>query len=169
MTPRAEIRIATPSDARAALEYFAALQAEDLKTVYRVDTLPTLDEEIEFLRGFETCPNSAWFVLESGGQIVGNLGIRAETRVQTRHVGNLGMSVLAPFRARGFGTLLLESAINWAGSTNLRRIQLEVLENNPRALSLYERFGFAVEGRKPGGVLVDGNYLDLIQMSRAVP
>ena len=169
MTPQAEIRIATSEDAEAALKYFAALQAEELETVYRVEVLPTLDQEIEFLSGFEACPDSAWFALESGGAIVGNLGIRAESRPQTRHIGNLGMSILSPFRSIGLGTRLMEAALAWSSSTNLRRIQLEVLENNPRALSLYERFGFSTEGRRPGGVLVGDQYLDLIQMGRAVP
>ena len=166
--PAPEIRVVTRSDAEAALAYFEKLVKENLRTIYRIDSLPTLDEEIEYLRGFETDPDSAWFAAVSAeGQIIGNLEIAAETRPQTRHVGNLGMSVLAPYRAAGLGTRLLETAITWARSTDLRRLQLEVIENNPRAIRLYERFGFEVEGRKPGGIEVEGEYLDLIQMGRA--
>lgn len=168
MTPSAEIRIVTSEDAKSALEYFAKLQAENLSTIFRVDPLPTLEEEVAFLRSFEVRPNSNWFAAVSDGAIVGNLGIQADSRPQRSHVGDLGMSILSPFRSVGLGTRLWETALSWAKSTDLRRIQLDVLETNSGAIRLYKRFGFSVDGRRPGDVLVADDYIDMIQMSRAV-
>jgi RimJ/RimL family protein N-acetyltransferase len=162
------IRTATSADAKAALVYFSALQAENLSTIFRVDSLPTLEEEVAFLRRFEVDPNSNWFAAVSDDAIVGNLGLMAEARPQTRHVAALGMSVLAPFRSAGLGTSLLETALSWARSSDLRRIDIDVLQSNSGAIRLYERFGFSVHGRRPEAVLVDGEYIDLIEMSQSV-
>ena len=78
------------------------------------------------------------------------------------------MSILSPFRNVGLGTRLWETALSWAKSTDLRRIQLDVLETNSGAIRLYRNFGFCVDGRRPGDVLVADDYVDMIQMSRAV-
>jgi RimJ/RimL family protein N-acetyltransferase len=167
-TPVVEIRTATSQDAEAALTYFSTLQAENLTTIFQVDSLPTLEEEATFLRGFEIDANSNWFVAISDDAIVGNLGLKADPRPQRRHAAILGMSVLAPFRSAGLGTRLLQTALFWAESSALRRVELDVLESNSGAIRLYERFGFSIYGRKPEAVLVDGNYLDMIEMSRSV-
>jgi RimJ/RimL family protein N-acetyltransferase len=163
-----EIRIATSEDAEAALIYFAALQAENLTTIFKVDELPTLEEEVKFLRGFELDANSNWFAAVSGDSIVGNLGLKADPRSQRRHAGFLGMSVLAPFRSAGLGTRLLETALSWAESSALGRVELDVLETNSRAIRLYERFGFSIFGRRPEAVRVEGEYVDIIEMTRSV-
>ncbi len=167
MTSSAEIRIATSEDAESALEFFSRLQAENLSTIFRVDPLPTLEEEVAFLRNFEEGPNSNWFAAVSDGAIVGNLGIQADSRPQRNHIGALGMSILSPFRGAGLGTRLWETALSWAKSTGLRRIQLDVLGTNSSAIRLYTRFGFSIDGRRPGDVLVAGDYVDVIHMSRA--
>jgi RimJ/RimL family protein N-acetyltransferase len=169
VTPVLEIRTATSQDAEAALTYFSTLQAENLTTIFQVDSLPTLDEEATFLRGFETDENSSWFAAISEDAIVGNLGLKADPRSQRHHAAILGMSVLAPFRSAGLGTRLLQTALSWAESSALRRVELDVLESNSGAIRLYERFGFSIYGRKPEAVLVDGIYVDMIEMSRSVP
>jgi RimJ/RimL family protein N-acetyltransferase len=163
-----EIRTVSAKDAEAALTYCAALQAENLTMIFRVDSLPTLEEEGTFLRGFEIDANSNWFAAISSDAIVGNLGLKADPRSQRRHAAILGMSWLAPFRSAGLGTRLLQTALSWAESSALRRVELDVLESSSGAIRLYEQFGFSVYGRKPEAVLVDGKYLDMLEMSRAV-
>lgn len=48
---------------------------------------------------------------------------------------------------------------------NLVRVELGVLENNIRAISLYERVGFKFEGIKRSSVFKNGNLQNLIIMS----
>jgi GNAT superfamily N-acetyltransferase len=54
-------------------------------------------------------------------------------------------------RGKGVGGALLEAAIARARERGCRRIELDVNERNPAALALYERFGFAVSTKAPGG------------------
>ena len=66
-----EIKIATSEDAEAALDFIMSLQAEKLPTIFHVETPPTLEEEVRFLRNFETNPNSSWLAAMLDGAKAG--------------------------------------------------------------------------------------------------
>ena len=57
---------------------------------------------------------------------------------------------------------ILKHAFN---NLNLNRIELLVLENNKRAIHLYEKLGFFSEGIKREAVFKDGKYQNMIIMS----
>ena len=54
-------------------------------------------------------------------------------------------------RRRGVGAALLEGAVAAALARGARRVELDVNEHNPAALALYERAGFAISRKAPGG------------------
>jgi len=78
------------------------------------------------------------------GRIVGSLHVEAG-RFGT---GELGMSVLRPFRGRGVGSALLAAAIEKARADGLHKLSLEVFPHNEAAIALYRKFGFVEEGRR---------------------
>ena len=158
------IRIATETDVPTLIEYVTTLRAERLPTIFRYESVPTPEEEIEFLEAFSE-ENSAFFVAIDGSAIIGNLGVSSGWRPQTRHRAGLGMSVLAPYRNQGIGSRLLDTAIEWARHRPIRRLELEVLGNNPGARRLYERKGFTLEGCRRGAIEVDGDYVDELIMA----
>ena len=58
-------------------------------------------------------------------------------------------------RSCGIGTLLIHAAEQRIRARGLRRAELGVEENNPRARALYERLGYVAYGRKPEAWDVD--------------
>jgi len=60
------------------------------------------------------------------------------------------LAVLPAARRQGIGAALLESVLRWAAASGARRLTLEVRESNAAAVALYVRFGFQLEGRRPG-------------------
>lgn len=52
-------------------------------------------------------------------------------------------------RRRGLATRVLAAMLDEARARGLREITLEVRESNAAAIALYERFGFAVVGKRP--------------------
>ena len=52
-------------------------------------------------------------------------------------------------RRRGFGRALMEAVIAEARARDLFQIALEVRTSNQAAISLYERDGFVIAGRRP--------------------
>lgn len=53
-----------------------------------------------------------------------------------------GLCVDPDLRGLGVGSLLLESAAAWAREHGVSRVQLSVIDANPRAAALYRRHGF---------------------------
>lgn len=67
---------------------------------------------------------------------------------------------------RGIGSRATRAAIRYGFRwLNLNRIQLTVLETNPRAIAIYRKLGFAQEGVMRQAQWKDGRYLDVIMMS----
>ncbi|MET9505886.1 GNAT family N-acetyltransferase [Streptomyces sp. NPDC006622] len=59
------------------------------------------------------------------------------------------LAVLPALQGRGLGTLLVRAAEERVLHRGLRRAQLAVEEDNPRARALYERLGYVAYGRAP--------------------
>lgn len=76
------------------------------------------------------------------------------------HTGKLGIGVLAHERGAGIGERLLRAAIARARDQGFTRIELMVRVDNPRAIALYERVGFAHEGLLRHAFRVDDEYID---------
>jgi putative acetyltransferase len=84
-----------------------------------------------------------------------------------RHVGTVSLNVDEAFQGQGIGRRLLEALLELADDClNLTRVQLEVWADNARAIHLYERLGFELEGRRRRAVLRRGEYVDVLLMGR---
>lgn len=82
------------------------------------------------------------FVLEDGGEIVGCVGLHP---APADGVLALGMWILAPWRGRGGGRLLIDAALG-ARPADVHKIELEVFPENEAAIGLYRAAGFEQEG-----------------------
>ena len=79
------------------------------------------------------------------------------------------IGVLAHAAGRGIGTGLLRHAKDWATSRGLHRLELTVMAHNARAIRLYERMGFTVEGRRSECLIVNGQFIDELTMAILLP
>ncbi|HVC27562.1 MAG TPA: GNAT family N-acetyltransferase [Nitrososphaerales archaeon] len=107
-------------------------------------------------------------VVEGGGRkLVGSLTLaRYGDAEKTRHVRALGMLVVRGYRGRGIGTKLMGYALEWArAKKGVEKVSLGVFSNNKRAFSLYERFGFKVEGVRRKQCHIAGKHEDEIDMA----
>ena len=106
------------------------------------------------------------FVAEEDGKIVGWCdAIPGDASSGTAHVGRLGMGVLKDYRGKKLGRRLLEATIEKARRIGLEKLELSVYSSNSPAITLYEKQGFEMEGRKKRGRFVDGVYEDVLLMA----
>jgi ribosomal protein S18 acetylase RimI-like enzyme len=105
------------------------------------------------------------FVALVEGKIVGWCDITSLHRHAFVHAGSLGIGVLAPYRGQGIGVALIRAALNKAKAIGLTRIELTVRENNKRAIALYEKEGFLIEGLHRNAVRIDTKYENQISMA----
>src|SRR5262249_39530631 len=110
----------------------------------------TEDQERDWIREYTADPGKLFLVAEESRQIIGVLFLESGWRKKTVHVANLHMSVNRDWRNRGVGTVLLQSAIDWARSHSvIEKLGLAVFSSNSRAIRLYRKLGFVEEGRRP--------------------
>jgi len=91
--------------------------------------------------------------------------------IRPRHCdGALGIAVHSEFSGRGFASEAIALLENHAAVTRgLRKITLQVMQQNERAVQLYERLGFRRVGVLVQHYEYDGSYLDVLVMERMVP
>jgi len=165
------VREASASDARSFLAHMRRITSE---TPYMLqgeeDTLPTVGEQRELFRYMARSPNSAYFVAVRPHRpeelrICGSATLLGGRTARTMHACSLGMGVDREDWGRGVGGLLLDVALTWArGRPMLRRMGLQVYEDNVRALHLYRSRGFTDEGLLRDEARVDGNPVNLLGM-----
>ena len=101
------------------------------------------------------------------GEVVGNLGLSANSRPRRRHVGSLGMAVHDDWQGQGVGSALMAAAVELAERwLNLTRLELTVYADNVPAVKLYEKFGFVREGTHRHYAFRDGVFVDAYAMAR---
>jgi ribosomal protein S18 acetylase RimI-like enzyme len=81
-----------------------------------------------------------------GGGLAGWLAVEVLPFRRARRTGYLVLGVDAAAAGRGLGRSLLAAAEHEAAGRGLRRLELTVMTGNLRALGLYLRCGFQVEG-----------------------
>ncbi len=107
-----------------------------------------------------------YLVAEKDGHIVGHAFLEIFPLQSLRHVAQLNIGVHKGYQEQGIGTQLMEKLIEWAKqSGKVEKIELNVRASNTRAIALYKKLGFNVEGRLKNRVKVGIQYIDDILMA----
>jgi len=165
------VREATPKDAAALIAHLKALVAEPgINIPLAPDEVTlTLDQEKATLADVAASPRAIMLVAEVDRELVGELSLKSiSPRRAVQHVATLGMSVKQAWRGKGVGRELMTAALEWAPSAGIKRIELYVYARNAPAIALYEKFGFAVEGRRKAFIREGDTYLDDFVMGRVL-
>jgi ribosomal protein S18 acetylase RimI-like enzyme len=144
--------------------FHAALDAVCRERVYLAFLeAPPIEETRAFLRG-NMAKGAPQLVATCADRVVGWCDVNPSERPTMRHCGVLGIGLLGEYRERGLGKKLMLMTLEAAYTFGLTRVELSVRHDNARALGLYRKVGFEIEGQKRRAVLVDGVYHDLIVM-----
>ena len=129
---------------------------------------PPIDKVASFVR--ENVQNDhPQFVAIDGERVVGWCDAIPHWADALKHRAGLGMGVISDYRGQGIGKQLLRACLEKAMTKGIRRIDLVVRADNEIAIALYEKFGFAHEGRKSLGLCHKGIYYEAIQMGLVFP
>ncbi|TXC89246.1 GNAT family N-acetyltransferase [Metabacillus litoralis] len=127
-------------------------------------------DELEFvniIKNDTESISSLFLIAEVNGVIVGFSRCAGNKLKRTAHKVEFGVCVLKAYWGFSIGKNLLIESIHWADSSDIKKINLSVLETNAKALKLYEKYGFEVEGvLKKDKLLSDGQYYDTILMGK---
>ena len=111
--------------------------------------------------------NNLFLVAEVNDRIVGFSRCVGNQLKRSSHKVEFGVCVLKDYWGYGIGKKFLEESVLWADANDIKKINLNVLETNDKAIKLYQKNGFEVEGiLKNDKRLSDGNYYHTILMGR---
>lgn len=109
-----------------------------------------------------------YLVAEADGQLVGLLGAERGEYRRERHKADIFVGILQGYAGQGIGRRLFEAVEAWAREVGLHRLELTVMAHNARAIALYKKMGFEVEGVARHSLCVNGEWVDELDMGKLV-
>jgi L-phenylalanine/L-methionine N-acetyltransferase len=102
---------------------------------------------------------------ENGQRIIGSSSLKFSSQEPIRHKAELGISIHDDYQNMGIGTALLNHLINVASMKKLSKVWLHVSTSNSRAIHVYKKAGFTIEGKLCKESYVNGEYRDEYSMA----
>jgi RimJ/RimL family protein N-acetyltransferase len=161
------IRRPTEHDASDIISYSKLLFASTDQVLTTQDEYTiTVENEKIWINNFNGNEDSLVLIAELDQQITGLLFFMPNTKKKNSHTGEFGVSVHPGFQRQGIGRLLIEALLAWAKENpRIEKVYLNVFATNKHAINLYQRLGFAEEGRHVKAVKQSGGeYVDVLQM-----
>ncbi|MGD9692411.1 MAG: GNAT family N-acetyltransferase [Phycisphaerales bacterium] len=127
----------------------------DIPALHRIYSSDSVSPYVAFDRGDEAMFMGVvrrWqsagevIVAEERGEVIGAyvLQRRTDRLAHSAYIGSVG--VAPEHQGRGVGSAMMREAINRLRAEGRHRIELYVSADNPRAISMYGRLGFEIEG-----------------------
>lgn len=164
-----EIRTALVSDAQAFLDLWDALDTETEFMLFEPnERQATLESQSKRLAN---AAESSHIQILVGHDAVENIlaGFCAGSRsdhIRDQHVLRVVIGIREKYTNQKIGQKLLTALEQWAKQVNVTRMELSVMVNNARAIALYKKQGFVLEGTKSQSVLLKSGYVDEYIMAK---
>ncbi|MDA8354376.1 MAG: GNAT family N-acetyltransferase [Firmicutes bacterium] len=162
-----QIRKIQESDARAFLHLQKGLDRETAFMLLEPgERKESVAETVQRIREILAADNSTLLLAEDRGELVGYLAAFGGRVRRNGHVVSLVVGIRQAWTGRGIGTRLLEAVEAWARQQGIHRMELTVMTHNERALALYQKAGFQIEGTRRDALRVEDTYVDEYDMSK---
>ena len=159
------IREANIEDAKNVIEYIKIVSDEtDFLISDSSERNFTVRKEKEFLQNIQSSILEKIFLFEIENKIVGMCSIEGINKIRIKHRVDLAITVLKNYWGNKIGEKLIDYAIDYCKSNCIKKIELTVRIDNERALKLYKKFGFEIEGEIKNFIYLNGNYYNCYYM-----
>ncbi|TYS52121.1 GNAT family N-acetyltransferase [Bacillus infantis] len=162
-----KVRKLEPEDGEAFAELIKDVENESSYMLYGPgERKVSADIQRKMIEALSSRDNAAIFAAEDSGRLAGYLIVNGGMAGRVRHSAALVIGIKKDFRGQGIGYSLFQKLDNWAKEASLHRLELSVVSKNERALALYKKAGFEIEGVKKDSLFIDGNYHDEYIMAK---
>ncbi|MDO4711901.1 MAG: GNAT family protein [Peptostreptococcaceae bacterium] len=141
------------------------------------DDLPFTSEDIgvraehlkHYIERLNAMDNSIFLIAKHGDSPIGFGYLEGGKRQRTHHCANLGLGVLHEYSNIGIGQAVVEQLLSYARSSDsIAKIDLQVLKDNQKAIRLYKKSGFEVEGISRRALFIKDRFYDYIHMGQII-
>ncbi len=164
------LREATKKDAQAIIDFYNLVGGETVylsfgKNEYKVD----VKQQENMIETTNSSNNNTMILATINEEIIGIGTISSNQKKKGKHVGILGIVITDKYCNLGLGKLMMDELINWCkGNDITKKITLVVSQDNPRAIALYEKCGFEIEGILKNEIYIDGDFFNLVSMGMII-
>ena len=104
--------------------------------------------------------NCTFLLCIFNGQFAGYAMVKGNVATRTQHVAQLRIGVKEQFEGHGIGTALLTQCEIWAKEHGIARLEANVMSYNEKALALFKKLNYSVEGTRQQAVKIDNDFID---------
>jgi len=127
---------------------------------------PSVESEAAFINSFSQSDNSTVLLAFKGVELLGFMGVAGGSANRIRHCASIFLGVDQGAWGQGVGWQLMQGLFAWLATTSLKRLSLSTAVDNERALALYKKAGFVIEGVKKGDILLADQLVDSYFMAK---
>ena len=157
------------NNAEMILNLFTSVVDEDLYMATMSEELDrTVEQQEEIIRLCLLQTNCCFMEAYVDRCLIGAMSVWGGDLKRTAHVGNLEIFIALKYRGGGIGKAMMQTLISWAQENPvIEKLSLSVFADNLPAVQLYEKLGFALEGRAVGDFREkNGQLRDRLLMAR---
>ncbi|TWT09864.1 GNAT family N-acetyltransferase [Streptococcus sp. sy004] len=165
------IKEAEPNDAKALVETLNQIGGEsEFITLDEAGILMTTEQMVDFIKHRQESVNQLCLLVKKGSEVVGVLNVTSDFHERVNHIGDIFIGIKKQYWGYGLGQVLMAETIEWAKQSGvIRRLELTVQKRNQRAVHVYEKIGFEIEGvKKRGAKTSTGEFLDVYIMGKMI-
>lgn len=162
------IRLCKENDSEQFLKLLETLDKESEFMLYEPEERKTSIEQMHEIIKQKEKKASVLFVVEEDGNIIGFLSADKGQVNRNKHTAYIVIGILKDYYNKGIGTQLFNKLDNWAINNNIKRLELSVMTHNTRAINLYKKMGFKVEGTKKYSLRINNKYVDEYYMAKII-
>lgn len=115
----------------------------------------TIEQQKSSIERVLTDPKSIIFVAEVENDLVGFIGAFGSNLKRTQHSAHIVIGIEKEHQGKGIATKLFDQIMMWAKEVEISRLELTVIKSNEKALSLYKKMGFIIEGEKVHSLMIN--------------
>jgi len=163
------IRQAELDDARPLINLQKAVESESDFMLYGDGERQQSVQGIrKMIAEYKKSKKSAFLIALLNGQYAGYLVVVGQTAPRATHRAGIVLGVKEEFQRKGIASALLLEADRWAEKTEISRLELTVVKENEKAIALYKKVGFVVEGTRHHSLCINGKNTDELYMAKLI-
>ena len=152
---------ACADDAKHIVEFLNKVAGETDFLTFGINEFPfSVSEERKQISACLEYNKDLMLIAKVGNELVSQLFLQRSNKPKLAHIGDVGISVSKKFWGKSIGKHMMLVAIEWAQQHNITKIQLQVRTDNDKAVRLYQRLGFKIEGEITRAMKINNIYFD---------